>query len=167
MNREKALNEIAEIMRKNNLSCDEVTNFVNTQNIDLPEFDLLCLVNNNLVRLPFDEGKDLNPQGLYPLKNSERYINFYESGETLREFANENLLFSEDFCEQIYPLCKQINNALSLLSQPLLQGCYFAVGKTLSDQNWIVSFDDNPTNQLTSDYYDDTEQAKIRYFGVF
>ena len=44
MNREKALNEIAEIMRKNNLSCNEVINFVNTQNIDLPEFDLLCLV---------------------------------------------------------------------------------------------------------------------------
>lgn len=167
MEKKKALKKIAEIMRKNNLSCNEVINFVNTQNIDLPEFDLLCLVSNKLVRLPFAEGKDYNPQGLYPFKNDKRYICVRESGMIYRRFADENLLLREDFCEQIYPLRKQINNALSLLNKPLLQGCYFAVGKTLSDQNWIVSFDDNPTNQLASDYYDDDEPAKIRFFGVF
>ena len=165
MNREKALQKIAEIMRKNNLSCNEVINFVNTQNINLPEFDLLCLVSNKLVRLPFAEGKNYNPQGLYPFKNDNRYIRVMESGMIYRRFADENLLLREDFCKQIYPLRKQINKALSLLNKPLLQGCYFAVGKTLSDQNWIVSFDDNPTNRLASDYYDDVP-AKARYFGV-
>lgn len=166
MKKEKALNEIVKIMQNNNLTLDEVADFLCKQKGVLSEFDLLCLVNNNYARLPFAEGIGKNPQGLYPIKNDNRYLELTETEMTLRKFANERFVLPEEFCEQIYPLRAEINTALKLLSKPLLQGCYFAKGKEMPEQNWIVGFDDNSTGRLASDYYDADEMAKIRYFGV-
>ena len=166
MEKEKALMKIVKIMKSNNLTIEAVVDFVGKQNYQLLEFDLLCSVNGVLTRLSFVEGKDKNPCGLYPFKNDNRYLEFKETEVTFRKFAKENALPDEDFCELIYPLRSQINSALSMLGQPLLKGDYFARGKMYKDLNWIISFDDNSTGQMASDYYDDSEPAKIRYCGV-
>lgn len=166
MEKEKALMKIVRIMQDNNLDSKEVIDFVKKQNSQLPEFDLLCSVNGVLTRLSFAEGKDKNPCGLYPFEKDNRYLELKESEVTLRKFAKENLLPDEDFCELIYFILHQINFALSILERPLLKGAYFVRGKTYEDLNWIISFDDNSTGRMSSDYYDDNEPAKIRYCGV-
>ena len=165
--REKALEKIVKIMRENNLAIDDVAGFARKQKEQLFEFDLLCLVNDGYVRLPFAQGISKNPQGLYPIKNDGRYLKFEETEMTQRKFADENLVLHKEFCEQIYPLRAEINSALKLLGKALLQGCYFAPSDKMPNRNWIVSFDDNPTGRLASDYYDTDEMAKIRYFGEF
>ena len=82
------------IMRENNLAIDDVADFARKQKEQLFEFDLLCLVNDGYVRLPFAQGISKNPQGLYPIKNDGRYLKFEETEMTQRKFADENLVLN-------------------------------------------------------------------------
>jgi hypothetical protein len=69
----------------------------------------------------------------------------------------------------VYPIKKQLNKALKILGAPILSGAYFALSSNyMPECCWIVGFDDNKFNTLSSDYYDrKVEKAKIRYVGKF
>ena len=72
----------------------------------------------------------------------------------------------ESFCEKVFAVQDEVNRCLALLHAPLLQGEYFAKGEYLQDVNWIVVLGDDNAETLSSDYYEDSESAKVRYFGT-
>ncbi len=132
-------------------------------------FDLLCEVNCRPQRLSFIEGRHQHPIGIFPFKGDSTYFELEETEETLRFSAEENRLPERDWCDKVYPIKKQLNKALKILGAPILSGAYFALSSNyMPECCWIVGFDDNKFNTLSSDYYDrKVEKAKIRYVGKF
>ena len=128
--------------------------------------DLLCVWGKKRVRLPFVVGRFMSPIGIFPCKGDDRYLELEETGETLRNVAEENRLPPESFCEKVFAVQDEVNRCLALLHAPLLQGEYFAKGEYLQDVNWIVVLGDDNAETLPSDYYEDSETAKVRYFGT-
>ena len=132
-------------------------------------FDLLCEVNCRPQRLSFIEGRRQHPMGIFPFKDDPTYFELEETEETLRFSADENRLPERDWCNKVYPIRKQLNKALKILGAPILCDGYFALSSNyMPDCCWIVGFNDNKFNTLSSDFYDRrVEKAKIRYVGTF
>ena len=170
--KEKALQEIVRIMQEHNLTLEEVTAFAeenlsSKQLSDIFEqFDLRCLIYGVWKRVPFEEGKDQRAIGLFPFKDDNHYLGFWED-EFSRQFADEKRLPTIDFCERILPLLPKINRALDILGKPRLQGEYYARTNRSDGLNWIVAFDENNLTSLSDDYYDSPEMAKVRYVEEF
>ncbi len=132
-----------------------------------PSFDLLCLVNNRLQRLPFDKGRYKNPVGIFPFADSPCFFELEEKEDIPRKLVKEARLPSLEFCERAYKVKNGLNTCLKLLHKPILQGSYYAVRKFPCNVNWIVSFDDCGNENLPSDFYGDSELAKVRYCGYW
>ncbi len=171
--KEKALQEIVQIMQEHNLTIDEVMAFAEEnllprrfQEGSFEQFDLRCLVYGVWKRVPFEEGKDQRAIGLFPFKDDNHYLGFWE-GEFSRKFANEERLPTIDFCEQLLPLLPKINLALDILGKPRLQGDYYARANRSDGLNWIVTFDESRLDSLPCDYYDTPDMAKMRYVEEF
>ena len=161
MNTDKknALRQIKKIMQEHSILVYEVAQLFDA------DFDLLCIKDDKRTRLPFDIGKNCNPFGIFPFKNMDIYFELTETEDTLRMYADVRRLPAEAFCDKVYEIKDSLNKHLEMLQRPTIQGNYFVVGKHLSSLNWIVGFDDE--NNLSSDYYDLDEKAKIRYVGKF
>lgn len=172
--KEKALQEIVQIMQEHNLTLDEVTAFAR---INLPpqnpmdilskaSFDVLIDSDGIQKRVPFKGRTGETILGLFPFKDDNHYLGFWED-EFSRQFANEKRLPTIDFCERILPLLPKINEAFGFLGKPILKGCYYARANHADGLNWIVGFDDNNLTSLPYDYYDTWVIAKARYVEEF
>lgn len=155
--KQDALRLIKLLMQEHNIRMNEVAQMFEAN------FDLLCIKDGKKTRLPFNVGKDCNPSGIFPFKESDVYLELTETEESLRKFADELRLPTLNFCKMVYAIRDELNKSLELLGRPIIKGCYFADGNDLYRLNWIVGFDD--TSYLTSDYYNNDEKAKIRYVG--
>lgn len=135
--------------------------------LDFP-FDLLCIVNGKKVRLPYCEGKDKNPFGIFPLRISayyRYYLELEEHPEDIRRNADESKFPEDGFCQQVWKIREALNCCLQSLNAPPLKGCYYA---KKGNYNWIVGFDAFENEQcMPSDYYNFDEKAKIRYCDIF
>lgn len=172
--KEKALQEIVQIMQEHNLTLDDIAAFVGA---DIPEQSLSTmlskvscdvLIDSDGIqkRVPFEERTGKTILGLFPFKDDNHYLTLWED-ESFRKFVDEERLPTIDFCERILPLLPKINRALDILGKPRLQGEYYARTNRSDGLNWIVAFDENNLTSLSDDYYDSPEMAKVRYVEEF
>ena len=164
MTKELALQNIRDIMQQCGLSLNDVRTYLRTMAIS--NFDLLCVIDGKKKRVSFQDGKELNPIGIFPFKSDSRYLEFEQTMYTYRKFSDEKRLPPESFYKKINTIRVELNECLSLLKKPVLYGAYFAISDYLKDVNWIVAFDERNTESLPNDFYDNDEQAQIRYLGT-
>lgn len=179
---EKILKKIAHLMKKHHLTTDEVIAFLqsstaavsqelsaplNSDNLELCQFDLLCSVGWNMKRVPWQEGVYNNPRGLFPFKDDNRYLALQNVDSVIsRAYVVKNCLPTIDFFKKISPLLPQINEAMAKLHQPELSGCYYARANELDSKNWIVTFDSSASG-LQYCCHEDSMMAKVRYVQEF
>ena len=85
-----------------------------------------------------------------------------------REKSEQNgvILIYVNYWEEIFDLKDDLNDVLTKLGFAEIDGCYYARSAYIPQGNWIVAFDKDLDN-LASDYYGNSEIAKIRYFGLY
>ncbi len=164
MTKELALQNIRDIMQQCNLSLNDVSNYLGTMAIS--NFDLLCVIDGKKKRVSFPEGKELNPIGIFPFKSDNSYLEFEQRDITYRQFADERRLPTESFYKKINAIRVELNESLRFLQKPVLYGSYFAISDYHKDANFIVFFDERNAESLPSDFYNNDEQAQIRYWGT-
>ena len=172
--KEKALQEIVQIMQEHNLTIEDVVTFARTNipsknPIDIlskASFDVLIDSHGIQKRVPFKGRTGETILGLFPFKDDNHFLTLWEE-EFFRKFADEERLPTIDFCERLLPLLPKINEAFGFLGKPILKGCYYARANHADGLNWIVGFDDNNLTSLPDDYYDTCALAKARYVGEF
>lgn len=130
----------------------------------MKKLDLLCLVGDKLTRMSFDKRKDEKVVGIFPFEKSSVFLYAEEIEEGKRFGANRELTPYIGFWKAIMRVKNEINATLSKLSLPIVEGRYFCSSCYNNDQNLIVTI---TKDNMTSDYCNDTETAKLRYCDVF
>ena len=130
------------------------------------EFDLLCLVDGQKIRLPFSKRNFGTPLAIFPFKHSVEYIELdeVENKKHTDKDVDEDHLLDEAFCRNVFKIKKQLNAYLEALKKPILDGEYLADSEYMPGCGWIVSFD-NKYDTLASDYFGGNTPAKLRYMG--
>lgn len=174
--KEKILARIDRIMRRSGLTADDLKAYAahTTLPFDTPkgddsdcDFDLLCKVNGQKVRIPFSLRHQEEPLAIFPFKNEPEYIELTEYHNLTHANANSKYLPDVKFCERVYAIKDQLNKCLQALNEPVLKGTYLADSTHMRGCGWIVGFDDNETGRLSSDFYGGNIPAKLRYSGTF
>ena len=160
--KEKIIKKIQNLMHKYEISINDIRSARETT----PDFDLLCEVNGKLVRLPFDKGVCEKIFGIFHKINSNMFLHVDEMPETPRDGTNEYKIPFVNYWEEIFNLKDDLNDVLTKLGFAEIDGCYYARSSYIPQGNWIVAFDKDLDN-LASDYYGNSEIAKIRYFGLY
>ncbi|MBR3662267.1 MAG: hypothetical protein IKN67_03180 [Alphaproteobacteria bacterium] len=127
------------------------------------EFDLLCEVNGQKVRLPFSKRHLGKPIGIFPFAGPE-YLELeeQENKKHTDKDVDESRLLDERFCcGCVSTVVDRLNLYLKEMNKPLLEGSYLADSSYMRGSGWIIGFDS------TSDYYGVNVPAKLRYMGRF
>lgn len=155
----KKLEEGIETFKKQHLNKAEL----------IDEFDVLCVVNDHKERLPFIKRYLGEPIGIFPFKADSRYIELSETEDKKHtdKDVDTGRLLDREFCDHVYLIKNRLNIYLKALDKPLLEGTYLADSSYMRGCGWIIGFDDNKFNTLSSDYYGGNQPAKLRYMGRF
>ncbi len=127
------------------------------------EFDVLCIVDGQKVRLPFSKRNIGEPIGIFPFDGPE-YIEFdeVENKKHTDKDVDESRLLDERFCSgDVSKVADRLNLYLKEMGKPVLEGEYLADSPYMKGAGWIIRFDGS------SDYYGGNIPAKLRYMGYF
>ena len=156
------INDIIDLMEQNGVSPRDIVIAMSDRR--RRSMDLLCEINGEKVRLPFEEGKNEKVIGIFPF-SSKTYLCVEETTETTRKGADEASIPTFNFFKELYVVVDELNDILTKLNLPIVEGVYFAEPtKTMYDPYWIIGIDERG---FTSDYYGSDATAKIRYCGIF
>ena len=154
-------------------ACDGIPELVDKlplQNTELSDdFDLLCEVNGQMVRLPFSKRNLGKPLGIFPSKHSSLYfeLNEVENKKHTDKDVDESRLPDEKyFCEGVAAVKDRMNLYLQELGYPILDGIYLADSPYMRGCGWLVGFFKGD-KRLSSDYCGGNQPAKLRYMGNF
>ena len=129
------------------------------------EFDVLCEVNGQKVRLPFSKRNSGKPIGIFPFKNSVVYLELdeVENKKHTDKDVDESRLLDEYFCcARVSKVVDRLNLCLKEMGKPVLEGSYLADNSSyMHGCGWIIGFDN------TGDYHGGNVPAKLRYMGRF
>lgn len=177
MEKEKYLECIYQIMRKNDITVAELNAYIRSKQESAPkvvsspnkgEFDLLCHGHDaTLLRLPFETGRKFSPIGIFPFSNDNRYISLDEREDkkhTDKDVETKYLL-DVDFGCAVDKVKDRLNIHLKKLKKPILDGTYLADCQHMRGCGWLIDF--NVKHGFSSDYYGGNEKAKCRYQGTF
>ncbi len=139
---------------------------LDTSNLDeCDEFDVLCEVDGEKVRLPFSKRYFGNPIGIFPFKNDPRYLELkeIEGKKHVDKDVDESRLPDEPFCcGRVSKVVDRLNLYLKEMNEPILEGSYLADNSSyMPGCGWIIGFDN------TGDYHGGSVPAKLRYMGRF
>ena len=168
--KEIILEQIYQMMRGSGLTVNDVKNFYLQHQEDLAdEFDLLCLLDGQLKRLPFSLRHLGKPIGIFPFPTDPEYIELDEAEHKKHTDTDveKDRLLDEQFCGRVYKIKDKLNEYMEALGKPLLKGIYLADNSYMQGCGWLVGFDDNESHNLSSDYYGGNQPAKLRYMGRF
>ena len=165
-NKKEALQEILKLMETSGVTTAEITAALKAKSMPKIEetFDLLCEVNGELKRLPFETGRDLDPKAIFPRKNLKFYLSLEETG--MIPFPDEkekDRLPDEDLCTLILEVRPELNEKLRELGKPLVSGEYWLNGHELSGIGYWMGI--IREDRIRIDYYDSSRKAKVRYIG--
>lgn len=132
------------------------------------EFDVLCEINGQKLRLSFDKRKSGKVIALFPFKNEPEYIELaeYPDKKHTDKDVDEKRLPDCDFCMRIAHIKDRMNLYLKELHSPVLDGEYLADSSYMRGCGWIVGFS-KKHKFISSDYYGGNQPAKLRYTGKF
>ena len=139
---------------------------LNKSNLDeCDEFDVLCEVDGQKVRLPFSKRYSGNPIGIFPFKDEPDYLELaeVENKKHTDKDVDESRLLDEHFCcARVSKVADRLNLYLKAMNVPVLEGSYLADNKSyMQGCGWIIGFDN------TGDYHGGNVPAKLRYMGHF
>ena len=166
MDKKEAIQQILGIMQENELTVSEILAAQKAKNNPKVEetFDLLCEINGEMKRVPFETGRDLNPKAIFPRKNLKFWLELDETG--MIQFPAEkekDRLLDEDLCTLVLEVRTELNEKLRELGKPLFSGEYWMNGHELSGIGyWMAIIRED---RMRIDYYDSTRKAKVRYIG--
>ncbi len=169
-NKAKALAQIFNLMRTTGLTVNDVKQYAKKHQNELAdEYDLLCMIDGRLERVPFSLRHLGKPIGIFPFPTAPEYIELdeMENKKHTDTDVDENHLLDEQFCGRVYKIKDNLNVYLEALCKPVLKGVYLADNSYMRGCGWLVGFDDNESHNLSSDYYGGNEPAKLRYMGRF
>jgi len=166
MDKKEVLQQILAMMEQSGVTTADITAAIKAKSQPKIEetFDLLCEVNNELKRLPFETGRDLNPKAIFPRKNLKFYLSLEETGMIpFPELKDKERLLDEDLCTLVLEVRSELNEKLRELGKPLLSGEYWLNGHELSGIGyWMAIIRED---RMRIDYYDASRKAKVRYIG--
>lgn len=157
---EKSVSDTPKVKTETKTSPQKRTRKVKIAN----EFDLLCLVGSQKVRLPFEKRNFGKPIAIFPFKHKPEYIELDEvenKRHTDKDVDEKRLLDERFCCGRVAKIVDRLNVYLKELNKPLLQGSYLADCSYMHGSGWIINFDGS------SDYYGGNQPAKLRYMGRF
>ncbi len=131
-------------------------------------FDVLCEVNGEMLRLPFEKRAEGSVIGIFPFMGTGEYIELaeYPNKRHTDKDVDCARLLDIDFCTRIAKVKNQLNEHLQQLNSPVLDGAYLADSPYMRGCGWIVGFSAQK-DTINSDYYGGKTPAKLRYMGVF
>lgn len=137
--------------------------YLNKSNLD--EFDVLCVVDSQKVRLPFSKRNLGKPIGIFPFKDDPEYLELdeVENKKHTDKDVDESRLLDEHFCcTRVSKVVDRLNIYLQKMDKPVLKGSYLADNRSyMPGCGWIIGFDN------TGDYHGGNVPAKLRYMGRF
>ena len=157
--------KVIEAMHENELTPAEVVAALHKPKPTVEErFDLLCEIEGQLKRVPFEEGRELNPKGIFPRNKFPVYLCLEETGKIpFPELKDKERLMDENLCILIQEVRHELNDKLCELGASPLRGPYWLDGHELSGIGyWVGEFYEG---QLKVDYYDCKYKAKVRFIG--
>ncbi|MBR1605541.1 MAG: hypothetical protein IJ660_05500, partial [Alphaproteobacteria bacterium] len=138
---------------------------LNKSNLDeYDEFDVLCVVDGQKVRLPFSKRALGQPIGIFPFKDEPEYLELeeVENKKHTDKDVDESRLLDEHFCcGRVSKVVDRLNLYLREMNKPILEGSYLADSSYMKGCGWIIGFDN------TGDYHGGNVPAKLRYMGRF
>ena len=160
--KKKIIKDIVKSMHENGITMNDLKVAMNP----VTNCDLLCEIDNKLVRLPFSKGRHYKVIGIFHAKSSNIFLYVDEVESDLRRNADILKLPTVTYWKEILTAIDDMNNALFSLGLPEVNGDYFANSSYLPTRNWIVSLAD-AKSALQVDRYDYDKKAKIRYCGFY
>lgn len=139
---------------------------LNKSNLDeCDEFDVLCEVDGQKMRLPFSKRHLGKPIGIFPFKDEPEYLELkeVENKKHTDKDVDESRLLDEHFCcARVSKVVDRLNLYLKAMNEPVLEGSYLADNKSyMPGCGWIIGFDN------TGDYHGGSIPAKLRYMARF
>lgn len=131
-------------------------------------FDILCLINNEKFRVPFEQRHIGIPIGVFPFADSADYIELteYPNKKHIDKDVDEKRLLDVNFCERLVNFKCRLNMCLRALNSPIIEGIYLADNSYMHGCGWTVAFYADK-DYIGSDYYGGSQPAKLRYMGTF
>ena len=172
--KKKIIKRIAKLMNLHGISAAEIEKErklaekeQRKENKNLQTFDLLVEdENGKKCRVAFEDRGDAKVLGIFPFAYSSVYLDVDETEETFRRGADEDAIPSLSFWKSLEGVRKKLNQELASLGLPIIEGCYFAsTPYGFTDLNWIIGYVPKE-ERMRSDYYGNSEKAKIRYNGM-
>ena len=161
--KQKIINQIIQLMENMGITTEDIIIATN-ERACRKAMDLLCEVDGVKKRLPFEEGKSKKIVGIFPFAND--IFLYVEERETVRTDVDETKIPSRDIFDELHKVRAELNEALSSLGLPIVDGFYFAEPIIITWQpSWVVGW--NKVGDFCSDYYDFDVPAKVRYCDIF
>ena len=157
------INQIIQLMENMGITTEDIIIATN-ERACRKAMDLLCEVDGVKKRLSFEEGKSKKIVGIFPFAND--IFLYVEERETVRTDVDETKIPSRDIFDELHKVRAELNEALSSLGLPIVDGFYFAEPIIITWQpSWVVGW--NKVGDFCSDYYDFDVPAKVRYCDIF
>ena len=127
------------------------------------DFDLLVECDGVRQRVPFADGKGLNPIGIFPFKDAPFYMEFKETEPGEYPVKLKDLLPGANSFNRLANIMPELNAKLEELKQPVFEGTYWLNGHEWSGIGyWIGKVE---RNKVDTTYMDERHQAKTRLLG--
>ena len=157
--------QILEMMQAKGVTVADINAAIKAQRQVDETFDLVCLINGVLTRIPFEKGRELSPVGIFPRKNLKFFLELDETGEiSFPSVEEKREMPDDDLFTLISEVRPELNEKLRELGKPLVSGNYWLNGHEVGDHigYWIAHMRDD---KLVVDYDNKTSRAKVRKIG--
>ena len=118
------INQIIQLMENMGITTEDIIIATN-ERACRKAMDLLCEVDGVKKRLPFEEGKSKKIVGIFPFAND--IFLYVEERETVRTDVDETKIPSRDIFDELHKVRAELNEALSSLGLPIVDGFYFSL----------------------------------------
>lgn len=165
MTKKEIMAQVLEMMRNAGITFDELKEF--RREALRPEcnedFDLVVSVDGMFKRVPFAEGKSMNPFGICPFKDSPFYMELKETTAGDYPIASKDKLPGVNSFNRLDNIMPELNEKLEELGVPVFEGQYWLNGHEWSGIGYWVG--KVHKNKVDTTYLDERHKAKTRFLG--
>lgn len=127
------------------------------------DFDLMIEVDGVRQRVPFAEGKGLNPLAVFPFRDAPFYMEFKETSPGDYPVKLKEQFPGVNTFQRMADIMPELNEKLKELGQPIFEGTYWLNGHEWSGIGyWIAKVH---KNKVDTTYMDERHKAKVRLLG--
>lgn len=163
--KQKMIAQILEEMRKGEITFEDLkeARLAALRPKCTENFDLLVVVDGVAQRVPFEEGKELQPTGIFPFKGAPFYMEFKETDQQDYPVELKDKLPGANSFARLGDIMPELNQRLKELGQPEFDGTYWLNGHEWSGIGYWVG--KVHKNNVDTTYLDEKHKAKVRLLG--